>query len=394
MQIIDKIILDSKILVWKFFNLLLLRRPPKKDIYISKIDKHAPWAYVSYIASVFYNRDNAQALNQHQNKREAIRIVEILNELGYNVYVQDFQSQRKLPKLRNVILVFGHNPNLYRATKKYPNAIIVRYSTGSYYAHQNSQITKMTDYINNKYKSNLPYRRMVSDGESVDIVLNDSTKVLQVGSKFTIGTYPDKYKSKIHLIHQSTQITTNIEITDAKENEFMYLGSSGNLLKGIPLLVEFFTKVTDLKLHIVGPMEEDYMAIVKDEITPNIVFHGFMNVCSQDFVDVAKKCNFIIFPSGSEGCPGSVLCAMQYGLIPIVTPWAAFDEIEEYGYLMDYNWNTNSIEQGVKWALSLTPSDRLQHKLKCKVYVQDFYNLERFGDEFKKFITETLQLIV
>lgn len=386
MQRVGKIVSSLKSFVKRCINFLLLRRQPSQDIYISKVGKHAPWVYVSYIASVFYNRNNSQALDQHQNQREAIRIVEILNELGYNVYVQDYTSKRQLPALKNVKLIFGHNPNLARAINMYPNAIIVRYSTGSYYAHQNSQIIKMTDYVNSQYNSKIPYRRLVSNGESVDKALDDSTKVLQIGSKFTINTYPERYKSKIHLIHQSTQITTDIEIVDANENEFMYLGSYGNLLKGIPLLIEYFTKQPDLKLHIVGPMEEDYMTLIKDEITPNIVFYGFMNVNSEEFISIVRRCNYIIFPSGSEGCPGSVLCAMQYGLIPIVTPWAAFDEIEEYGYLMDYNWNKQSIGKGVKWALSLTPALRLQYKQKCKAYVRDFYNIERFGEEFKKFI--------
>ena len=365
----------------------IIKPKEPKDYYISKVSKDAPWTYVAYIASVFYHLEDDKFLDSHQNKREAIRIVNELNKLGYNVYVQEFTSTREIPVLKNVKIIFGHNPNLFRAAEKYPQALVIRYSTGSYYRHQNSQITKMTDYVNKKYHSNIPYRRMVQTGDDVEKILKLSYKVLQVGSKYTISTYPDEYKNKICLIHQSTQVSRDIEICDATENEFMYLGSSGNLLKGIPLLIDYFTQHEEVTLHIVGPMEADYMELIKEEVTSNIIFHGFMNVNDDEFIQIVKRCNFIIFPSGSEGCPGSVLCAMQFGLIPIVTPWAAFDEIKEYGYLMDDKWTVESVEKGVKWALSLQADERYKLKIKCKDYVREYYNLDRFGKEFGEFIS-------
>ena len=36
------------------------------------------------------------------------------------------------------------------------------------------------------------------------------------------------------------------------------------------------------------------------------------------------------------------------------TPWAAFDGIEEYGFLMD-TWSIDAISMGVAWSLTLDP---------------------------------------
>ena len=357
-----------------------------KEFYKSVVSKHSPWVYIAYISEVFYHQDEKLYLSGHQNRLEAICMVDILNNLGYNVYVQQYDSNLKLPHLKNVKMVFGHEPNLIKAAKKYPQAKVVQYATGAYVEHANSQIIKMTDYVNKKYHSHLPYRRLVktSDKEfSIHKGYEISDVILQIGSKFTIATMPSIYRDKIRIIHQSVTVTNDISIIDAKENEFLFLASWGNMLKGVPLLLEYFCNHQNVTLHMVGPMEEDYLSLINDEITPNIHLHGFLNVNSEEFVDIVKKCNFIVYPSGTEGLPGSVLCAMRYGLIPIVTPWAAFDEIDEYGYLMDYNWNVESVEKGINWALSLSSEERLQRKKRCKCYVLEYYNLKRFTDEYR-----------
>lgn len=385
----ESIILYLKILIYDVLACIGIKEKRIKEYYISKVSRNAPWVYISYIAHPFYMRD----LSCHQNLRETIRMVKVLNDLGLNVYVQDYRSKSKLPQLKEVKMVFGHEPNLIRAAEKYPDALVVQYNTGAYVEHQNSQIVNMTDYVNKKYHSNIPYYRLidVSDNQySIYRAYEISDRILQIGSRFTIETMPEKYRDKIVLIHQSTQVARDVLVVDAAENEFLFLGSGGNMLKGVPLLLEYFTVHQDCVIHIVGPIEEDFQELILDELTPNIHFYGFMNVNSDEFVGIAKKCNFILFPSGSEGCPGSVLCAMQYGLIPIVTPWAAFDEIEDYGYLMDYNWNVESVDKGVKWALQLSPKERLYRKQRCKEYVEKYYNLDRFGKEFSDFCMKLL----
>lgn len=372
-----------KILVW----IGVIKDNRILDYYVSKISKSAPWVYISYITYPFFMKD----LSIHQNMRETIAMVKVLNNLGFNVYVQDYQSKNILPQIDNVKMVFGHEPNLIRAAEKWPQAVVIQYNTGAYVEHQNNQVKKMTDYVNRVYKCCIPYRRL--DQEiSIFRGYEIAYKILQIGSKFTLETMPPKYHQKIVMIHQSTQIHRELpDICDANENHFFFMASGGNMLKGIPLLIEFFSKHQQYILHIIGPIEDDFLEAIKNEITPNISLHGYMDVNSDEFVEIVKKCNFIVYPSGSEGgIPGAVLCAMQYGLIPIVTPWAAFDEIEEYGYLMDYNWNVNSVEKGIDWALSLSPQERCWRKKSCSKFVIDNYNLDKFSEEFRVFCKSIL----
>lgn len=389
---------ETKPYIWLrsfLYSLGLLKPKGPKDYYISKVSRKAPWVYISYIADPFYHLDDDAYMSSHQNKMETIRIVQVLNELGYNVYIQDYLSKRELPNLKNVKMVFGHEPNLIYAAEKYKGSIVVQYNTGAYVEHANSQIVRMTDYVNTKYNSNIPYRRLIEVKDRAHSIYRGyeiADKILQIGSKYTVQTMPEVFHDKIVLIHESTQNCRDIVIEDSIENHYLYLGSSGTMLKGVPLLIEYFTEHTEKNIHIVGRIEEDYMELIRNEITPNIHFYGYMNVCSDEFVKITKKCNFILYPSGTEGVPGAVLCAMKYGLIPIVTPWAAFDEIEDYGFLMDYNWNVNSIAKGIDWATSMSKEERFKTKNRCKQYVNLNYNIEKFTEEFRRFCVDVLGL--
>lgn len=384
------LILKIKTIIYDFFACLGIKEKRLKEYYISKVSRDAPWVYISYITAPFYKKN----LSSHQNQREMVAMVKVLNDLGYNVYVQDYMSKKNIPFLRNVRMIFGHTPNIIKASEKYPGAVVVLYHTGAYVKHYNKQVIKMTDFVNRRYQSKIPYYCLqnIDNNDPLSVLkgYEISNKILQIGSKFTLQTLPSHLHEKVVFIHQSTQVTRVPLIEDAKENEFFYMASSGNMLKGVPLLIEYFSKHQHFILHIIGLIEKDYMEVLNNILTPNIKLHGFMDVNSLEFAGIVSKCNFVIYPSGSEGVPGAVLCAMQYGLIPVVTPWAAFDEIEDYGYLMDYNWNVDSIAKGVEWALSLNPQERLLRKKRCSEFVVQNFNIERFSMEFRDFCKSVL----
>lgn len=352
------------------------------NYHLSMVSPFAPWAYVSYLSDVFNRQNDAGYMNGHQNRREAIEIVRVLNSSGYNVLVHNFSSPGRLPCLP-VKLVFGLEPNFNRASAKYPSAKKIYYATGAHYRHQNSQVIKMTDYVNEKYGASIPYRRLVPEHNSYDI----ADEILQIGSKYTIETYDESQKNKITIIHQSTQAVCIVKSLDySVENQYFFMASSGNMLKGLPLVFEYFISHPALTVNIVGPIEDDYYALMKSKLTPNIHFYGFLDVRSDKMAEIMSRCNFLIYPSGSEGgCPGAVLNSMKNGLIPIVTRWAAFDEIEEYGFLME-TWNVESLEAGVDWSRSLRWEEICSLKSKCVNFVSNTYSLKKFSNEFKRFI--------
>lgn len=357
----------------------------REDTYVSITDKNAPWIYVSYITDIFFHKCDRKLLSYHQNRKETLVMEEVFRQLGFNVYFQSAFSKKPLPDDISPKLVFGIEPLFLVACEKWPDANKIYYATGAYFEHQNKQIKLMTDWVNQKYNLSIPYRRIVIPHKACQI----ADSILQIGSKYTVATYPIELQSKIQIIRQSTQ--SNMRQSPIKiasnQNVFCFIASGGNMLKGIPLLIELFKKHSELELNLVGPIEGDYYQYLKDNITSNIHLHGFIDSNGEKMRELIEASDFILYPSGSEGgVPGAVLNAMKGGLIPVVTEWAAFDDIAEFGFLIK-KWDLESLEKGLDWCLSMDDKSKLALKKKCSQYVIENYNIENFKKDFYSYMS-------
>ena len=107
-------------------------------------------------------------------------------------------------------------------------------------------------------------------------------------------------------------------------------------------------------------------------------------------MNLAYLCAFNIFPSGSEGCPGSVITMMQMGVIPITSRWGAIDNIKHYGYLLP-ELSVEAIGKGVEWA-SMLPQDKFHKLIRENIYYStQTWNLEHFENEFRSTLKETIK---
>lgn len=239
-------------IAWKIIKKLNLRIH-----YTSIISKKAPWAFVSYIPEACY-RCGRSYLNGHQNRREMKRIVKVFNECGYNVYVAQ-HTDTILPDITPKI-VFGLEPAFEHACNKWPNAIKIYYATGASYMHQNGMIKKRTDEFNRRYKPvpPYPYQRLTTESDRYEL----ADYIFQIGSNYTIATYPKDIRSKIKLIRQSsTLIDTNnyqVSFEHKDRNVFLALVGAGPVLKGVDLLVEYFRMHPEYQLHLAGNIDEKF----------------------------------------------------------------------------------------------------------------------------------------
>lgn len=352
----------------------------KRDIYIVRTNPSNSWIFISYIPFVFYVKDKTKLVS-HQKNEEMLAMADVFSNLGYNVYIQYYSSNRALPEI-DVSLILGLEPLFELACSRWPKAIKVYYATGAYYEHQNKMVKWMTDTVNIKYGCTLPYFRMVKPHNSCQV----SDYILQIGTRNTINTYPESIRPKVCLIHQSSQISESTEpIVYAEKNEYMFMGSSGNALKGIGLLVEYFAKHKEKIIHIVGPIEKEFIKAIDGYITDNILFHGFMNVNSKEFSIIVRRCNFLIYPSGSEGCPGAVINLVKEGLFPIVSRWATIDNDGKYEYILD-DLSETSIEKAINWAENLPKDIVVKMRYEARNFVNNTYNLQKYSKELSVFV--------
>jgi hypothetical protein len=377
----------------------------KHAYYLTCIDKNAPWVIISYITAPFYKINNQDYFLTHQNAQESIKIKELIQKKGFNILIinhshslgklMNLKLRIQLSKIKNkkIQFIFGLEPNFEIVAKLYaPNSLKIYYATGSYYLHQNSSILNRTDTVNNKRNINLQYKRLVSDHLSVSI----SDYILQIGSSYTIQSYPPEYHEKIYLIRQSTTIKSHIDFKFKSENinktNFLWFGSYGSILKGVDLLIDFFKKREDINLDIVGNLDTDFLQAFENDIflSNNINYLGYMNVNSREFIEVLEKNTFIIYPSASEGgTPGSVLNAMKNGLVPILSRYSAFDGINDLGFIIN-ELNLESIEYVVNHVLELDNEDISKLIKKNIDYVINNHSLDSFQIDIKHFFDKVI----
>lgn len=314
--------------------LLLTDRP---YIYTNNSSNNRGKIFVSYLTMPLRKSHCVKYLNYHQNRRETLIICHVLKALNLSVVFKRFDVIGSIRNDYNI--VFGLEPNFIKACKKNPKSIKVYYATGAYWRHQNAVIEKRTKDFNLIHQCDVGTSRMIEPHNAAEI----ADYIFQIGSKYTLETYPESIRSKIIFIRQSCHDFVFHDFINRKlkifsTSEFIWMGSKGSILKGLDLLLDFFLNTPNKSIHIIGPIDKEVYLIYKNVVnhSPNIHIHGFLDLDSAELEEIALKSTFVIMPSGSEGgCPGAVINMMKLGCIPIVSRYAAFDGIEHMGFLID-----------------------------------------------------------
>lgn len=355
--------------------------------YVSKVRGSDRWVFISYIPEVFYNLWNTNYMYGHQSRREMVEIVSVFNELGYNVYVGNFSVYHKSKHKYDI--VFGIEPAFVQVSKDNPSALKIYYATGAYSGHQNSMIKQRTNDFNKLHNADMPCSRLVEEN---DDRLNVANQIFQIGTIFTLQTYPPKMRDKIKIVNQSSIIDDRLFLHKDYTNKtsYVWIGGGGSILKGLDLVLDYFVNHQELELYVVGTIDCNFLEVYKKNDLLNIHFMGFLNLKGQQFKDIAEKCNFLIYPSCTEGgCPGAVINAMRFGIIPIVSKWASPDCIDEVGYQLA-DLSVEAIHSCIQKVQELKVEEIELLSNRCIDTSYSLYNLERFRREFENEIRKML----
>ena len=349
-------------------------------------NRNLRWVLFIYITEPFYFRFWNMYMIGHQNRRETIVLRDIFHELGYDFFALRFDSNKTLVGVvpQNVEIIFGLEPNFEKFCGIYSDAKKIYYATGAYYKHQNEMIIKRTNEVNERKKSNIPYNRLIKEHNSSEI----ADLIIQIGSNYTIETYPPEIRGKVRLIRQSTFEYINYNEKEKKEkfskNTFLWFGGKGAILKGLDLVLEYFAKKKNYKLHVVGYVEKEFSHVYKNELfhTENIHFHGYLRIDSKQLKNIALESSFVILPSCSEGVPGSVLNMMRFGMIPIVSKYAGYDILKDYGFCIK-DLSLEGISNAIIDAEKLTTTNMINHFQSGYEFVKNNFNIENFRSDVK-----------
>jgi glycosyltransferase involved in cell wall biosynthesis len=160
-----------------------------------------------------------------------------------------------------------------------------------------------------------------------------------IGNEHTMATYAYAHKPMFP-VGVSSMVSMEWQADkdfDGVRNNFLWLGSTGMVTKGLDLVLEAFAGLPDYHLAVCGPVEEEYdfARAYRRELheTPNIHLEGWTDVRSERFAGLARHSIGLVFPSCSEGQAGSVINCMSAGLIPILSRQSGVD-VDDFGFLL------------------------------------------------------------
>jgi len=164
--------------------------------------------------------------------------------------------------------------------------------------------------------------------------------------------------------------------------------------KGLDLLLEVFSELPDYQLTVCGPVDDPaeraFREAYRRELyeTQNIRTVGWVDVNSQQFIDITSNCAALIYPSCSEGQAGSVITCLQAGVIPLVSYESGVD-VEDFGMVLS-ECSRDAIKDTLG-RLAAMPHQQLQEMSdKAYAYARSKHTGDAYLSEFTRII-ETIE---
>jgi len=234
----------------------------------------------------------------------------------------------------------------------------------------------------------LPPDRWIRFSEEAAILDADSLIVLGEDIHKTYAKFPRVYAVN-NLIPIDDHYNANQKNFKEGRKHFLFFAGSGNIHKGLDLLVEAFSTL-DLHLwcvtEISNRFKEVYAKLLK--ASPNIHLHGFVKFRGKDYYRLMNLCNYVISASCSEGQTGAVAGCIVQGLIPVVTKGSSID-VGNFG-VMFKNDSVREINRTVEKISKYPVEWHTKHSKKANQAGLVDYSYQNFYTKIKKAIVDTI----
>ena len=138
----------------------------------------------------------------------------------------------------------------------------------------------------------------------------------------------------------------------------------------------------NIELLIAGPDDGELSKIkqlLAQHTNANVRYIGA--VYGEDKEALLKKAHFYVLPSFSEGFPTSVLEAMQFGVIPLISRGCNFPEVFKHNLGIEVQPAIGSIRQGLEEAMKMNKDQMQKLSLDNTVFVNGHYTLSAIAKQ-------------
>lgn len=280
---------------------------------------------VSYITWPFVEGVDSPKMRGHTNAWEVTVMAEAFLDLGFRVEVcaYDDEAYSPPPDCRVAIDIHGNLESwqLPAGCKK------ILHATGPHWLFWNHAELSRLITVRERHGVALRPQRQVKPSRGVEVV----DEVVVLGNEFTRGTFLFGGKPVVRIPISSAyefEWPGGRDFERAKK-KFLWVGSYGMVHKGLDLALDAFAGMPELELTVCGRPEKeaDFYRLYEKQLrdTPNIRLHGWLDMASPDFTEIAGTHAAVIYPSSAEGGAGSVIHCMHSGMLPVCTTEASID---------------------------------------------------------------------
>ena len=375
-------------------NLYRLVNQPQSSRIVSLKDngKRKGNVLLSYVLEPFLLKEGEEISNSHTHDWESVQIAKTFLNLGFNVDIIDYDDLRFEPKKQYSFFVSART-NFQRISKLInKDCVKIVHLDMAHWVFNNLAAYKRLLSLQQRKKITLTNIKFQEINWAIECA--DYASIL--GNQFTIDTYLYARKP-IFRVPISTCAT--YPVPESKDFEgcrynFLWLGSSGLVHKGLDLLLDVFSEMPEYHLYVLGPIskEEEFERAYQKELyhTSNIHTIGWVDVTSEKFIKIADKCISIVYPSCAEGGGGSVINCLHAGLIPIVSYESSVD-VGSYGLQLNES-SHNEIKASIHKITQLSTNELKKMSISAWEFANANHTREKFALEYKKIIEKIMAI--
>jgi hypothetical protein len=342
---------------------------------------------ISYINDNFFTDFDNQNI-YHTNIREINQIIKVFISLGFTIDIVNALDEKSIKKLKRkkYDILFGFGTVFYEMSKFNSKAERIIYVTEHHPRYSSKEEKKRIEYF--KQRNNRKVKLSRSGVYYKEKHFENVDSAIILGDIFPYKKYEfDKYRISPTGL-KNINFKFDNKNHDVTKKNFLWFGSKGAIHKGLDLLLDIFKRNEELNLYICGLTKKDKFKLRFKEKN-NIHDLGRINVNSDKFINIIKKCSYIILPSCSEAISTSVLTGMRHGLIPVVIKNTGFNKLKSKAYLLD-DFKLSYLENEII-KLSEQKSDILSKQSKeIYDYANKEFNINKYTNDFKNIIKKII----
>lgn len=366
--------------------------PPKKNVVrLQPKGSSRGCAVISYITWPFLEGVDSPKMRGHTNAYEVMVMAQAFLDLGFRVEVCDYNDEFYRPPKDCKVAVDIHG-NLERWELP-EECLRILHATGPHWLFWNhAELSRMLS-IQHRHGVALKPQRHVKPSRGVEV----ADEVVVLGNEFTRGTFlfAGKPVTRVPISSAYEFVWPEGRDFEKAKNKFLWVGSYGMVHKGLDLALDAFARMPELELTVCGRPEKeaDFYRLYEKHLkhTPNIKLHGWLDMGSADFLEIARTHAAVIYPSSAEGGAGSVIHCMHAGLLPICTTEASID-LGDFGVHVE-TASVESVQNACRAVAGMSAGEVENRTRGAYKHVRQKHTRAKFEENYRKFaakITDNL----